>query len=149
MNPLAPTFLASKTIFDKIRERKEKLERKRKEEAEGSRISDSIKESGEKQAKPLSDYLNYKIQQDKDMLALLGRSNKTLEAIEKNTRGGMGPTIMPPGQKQTAAPSTQSSGSSNTVMPNINANTGGARKLDSRSGYLNSPYSVTPNTLVT
>lgn len=149
MNPLAPTFLASKTIFDRIRERKEEREKKRRQEAEGRRISDTIKESGEKQAKPLSDYLNYKIKQDKDMIALLGRSNKTLEEIEKNTRGGMGPTIMPPGQKQTAAPPAQSSGSNNSVMPNINANTGGARKLDSRSGYLNSAYSVTPNTLVT
>lgn len=149
MNPIASTFLASKTIFDRIRERKEEREKKRKQEAEGRRISDSIKESGEKQAKPLSDYLNYKIKQDKDMIALLGRSNKTLEEIEKNTRGGMGPTIMPPGQKQTAAPPAQSSGSNNSVMPNINANTGGARKLDSRSGYLNSAYSVTPNTLVT
>ncbi len=126
-------FLAAGQIFKKMKQKREEIEAK------------NLAKTAAK-ATPLSKYTDYNIQGDSDITDILRKSDKTLQQIEKNTRAGMGPTIIPPGQGTTtqSRPNNQ-----NTVAPNLNPGTGGIPKKDSRISYLDSPYSVTPNSLIT
>lgn len=99
-------------------------------------------------AKQFTNYIKYQIKGDAAIASILKKSDKTLEQIERNTRGGMGgPTIIPPGQQNSPTPANNNN--QNSVAPNLNVNTGGSKKLDSRVGYINSAYSVSPNSLIT
>jgi hypothetical protein len=126
-------FLAAGQIFKKMKQKREEIEAK------------NLAKTAAK-ASPLSKYTDYNIQGDSDITDILRKSDKTLQQIEKNTRAGMGPTIIPPGQStssQQSQPNNQ-----NSVAPNLNFGRG-ALKKDSRAGYVESPYSITPNSLMT
>ena len=86
---------------------------------------------------------------EKNVRASIGNKNKVvvlLSKIEENTRASGSPTIVNTGQQKSTAGDAASS-SPNTVAPNIGVT--GANKLDSRAGYMQSPYSINPNSLVT
>ena len=97
-------------------------------------------------AKPLDDLKPTSLPEQNKTDGILLSSEELLKRIEQNTRGGMGgSTIVAPGQR---GKSTNNKGN-NSVATNLNAGTGGSKKIDSRGGYVRSPYSVTPNTLIT
>ena len=97
-------------------------------------------------AKPLDDLKPTSLPEQNKTDGILLSSEEVLKRIEQNTRGGMGgSTIVAPGQR---GKSTNNKGN-NSVATNLNAGTGGPKKIDSRGGYVRSPYSVTPNTLIT
>tara|TARA_R110001583_G_scaffold57174_2_gene171687 strand:- start:266 stop:1798 length:1533 start_codon:yes stop_codon:yes gene_type:complete len=94
------------------------------------------------EAKRFSDYesnVRASIKSSSKMLVLLSK-------IEQNTRSSGNPTIVNTGQQKSTGGDSASS-SPNTVAPNIGVT--GANKLDSRAGYMQSPYSINPNSLVT
>lgn len=78
---------------------------------------------------------------------ILLTQEEILRRIEQNTRGGVGggTTVVSNGQRGS---STNAKGN-NSIAPNLNPGTGGSKKLDSRGNYVRSPYSVTPNSLIT
>jgi hypothetical protein len=97
-------------------------------------------------AKPLDGLKPTSLPEQNKTDGILLSSEEVLKRIEQNTRGGMGgSTIVAPGQR---GKSTNNKGN-NSVATNLNAGTGGPKKIDSRGGYVRSPYSVTPNTLIT
>ena len=97
-------------------------------------------------AKPLDDLKPTSLPAQTKTDGILLSSEEVLRRIEQNTRGGMGgSTIVAPGQR---GQSTNNKGN-NSVATNLNAGSGGPKKIDSRGGYVRSPYSVTPNTLIT
>jgi len=93
-------------------------------------------------AKPLNTYLPTILKADEDNVKVLKESEKLLQRIEQNTRGG-GSVAVVPGQR--GGTSTGSSKAS-PAQPNINMAPGG-KKLDARGGYVPSAYAILPNTL--